>query len=122
MYKKLTSIAAGILFVMSSCAVLRHGDMSQISLGMDKETVIKRIGKPNMVVSAQSTEEGPLEVYEYMPMSPNTYTETYEARPIWVYFLNGEVVEWGPGEDWQIDNAITKRMLEKYRHRKNNKW
>lgn len=118
MRKTLTYITAGILFFFGSCATLRHGDMSLISLGMSKEAVIKRIGKPNMVVAAQSTEEGALEVYEYMPVDRNTYTETFERRPVWVYFLNDEVVEWGPGEDWQIDNALTKRMLEKYRHRK----
>ena len=118
MQKTLTYITAGILLFFGSCAALKHGDMSLISLGMSKETVIKRIGKPNMVVAAQSTEEGPLEVYGYMPVDRNSYTESLERRPVWVYFLNGEVVEWGPGEDWQIDNALTKRMLERYRHRK----
>lgn len=118
MQKTLTYIFAGMLLFLGSCAALRHGDMSLISLGMDKETVIKRIGKPNVVVAAQSTEEGPLEVFEYMPVDLNRYTDSFEPRPVWVYFLNDEVVEWGPGEDWQIDNAMTKRLLDKYRHRK----
>lgn len=118
MRKILTVLAVGALLFFGSCGALRHGDMSLISLGMPKETVVKRIGKPNMVVMAQSTEEGPLEVYEYMPVERNSYTETVERRPVWVYFLNGEVIEWGPGEDWQIDNAFTKRMLERYHKRK----
>lgn len=118
MYKSFTYLTAGVLLFFGSCAALRHGDMSLISLGMPKETVVKRIGKPNMVVMAQSTEDGPFEVYEYMPVNRNSYTDSFENRPVWVYFLNGEVVEWGPGEDWQIDSALTKRMLEKYRQRK----
>lgn len=118
MPKTFTFLTVGALLFLGSCSVLRHGDMSLISLGMPKEMVVKRIGKPNMVVMAQSTEEGPLEVYEYMPVEHNSFTETVERRPVWVYFLNGEVVEWGPGEDWQIDNAITKKMLDKYRQRK----
>ncbi|WP_146113754.1 hypothetical protein [Sphingobacterium gobiense] len=121
MHKLFTYLTAGVLLFLGSCAALRHGDMSLISLGMSKETVVKRIGKPNMVVMAQSTEEGPLEVYEYMPVDRNSYTETVERRPVWVYFLNGEVMEWGPGEDWQIDNALTKRMLERYREHKRNR-
>lgn len=118
MHKLFTCLAAGVLLFLGSCAALRHGDMSLINLGMSKETVVKRIGKPNMVVMAQVTEDGPLEVYEYLPVNRNSYTDSFENRPVWVYFLNGEVIEWGPGEDWQIDNAFTKRMLERYHNRK----
>ena len=115
MRKLFTYVAAGLLLFLGSCAALRHGDMSLISLGMSKENVIQRIGKPNMVVIAQSTEDGPLEVYEYMPGEVNSYTDQVERRPIWVYFLNNEVIEWGPGEDWQKDAAFTRRMLDRYR-------
>ena len=118
MRKLFTYATASLLLFLASCAALRHGDMSLISLGMSKENVVKRIGKPNMVVMAQSTEDGPLEVYEYMPVERNSYTDSFENRPVWVYFLNDEVIEWGPGEDWQIDNAFTKRMLERYHQRK----
>ncbi|TYR38232.1 DUF3192 domain-containing protein [Sphingobacterium phlebotomi] len=121
MRKLFTYAAAVLLLFLASCAALRHGDMSLISLGMSKEAVIKRIGKPNMVVMAQSTEDGPLEVYEYMTGEVNSYTEKVERRPIWVYFLNNEVIEWGPGEDWQKDAAFTRRMLERYHEHKRNR-
>ncbi|MBD1433820.1 hypothetical protein H8B06_13365 [Sphingobacterium sp. DN00404] len=64
------------------------------------------------------TEEGPLEVYEYLPVERSSYTDSFENRPVWVYLLNGEVVEWDPGKDWQIDKALTKRMLERFREHK----
>ena len=111
----------GLFLFFASCAAVHHGDMSRISLGMSKEAVIDQIGRPNMVVSAQATEDGPLEVYEYLSSSMNTFTSEFERRAVWVYFLNNEVVEWGPGQnDWQFDSAIAKRMLQKYRERKEN--
>lgn len=92
--------------------------MSLINLGMSQQSVVEKIGKPNMVVVAQSTDDGPLEVYEYLRLEYNSYTKEHENRPIWVYFVNKEVVEWGPGEDWQMDNAITQRILDRYRRQK----
>lgn len=112
---------AGII-LFASCTAMKfqriNADMSLINLGMSQETVVKKIGKPNMVVVAQSTDDGPLEVYEYLRLEYNSYTKEHENRPIWVYFVNKEVVEWGPGEDWQMDNAITQRILDRYRHQK----
>src|SRR5690606_32542075 len=112
---------AGIILV-ASCTAMKfqriNADMSLINLGMSQDTVVKKIGKPNMVVVAQSTDDGPLEVYEYLRLEYNSYTKEHENRPIWVYFVNKEVVEWGPGEDWQMDNAITQRILDRYRHQK----
>ena len=120
--KKVIFFAVVALLVLASCKTIKYAkinaDMSLIDLGMSKASVIERIGKPNMVVIAQATEEGKLEVFEYMRLDYNSYTETQERRPVWVYFVDGEVVEWGPGEDWQIDNAMTLRILEKYKQRK----
>ena len=120
-YKLIFFATIGLL-LSASCTTIKYAkinaDMSLIDLGMSKASVIDRIGKPNMIVIAQATDEGNLEVYEYMRLDYNSYTEKQERRPVWVYFVDGEVVEWGPGEDWQVDNAMTLRILEKYRQRK----
>lgn len=111
-----------VVVLLASCTAIKYqminADMSLISLGMQKEEVVNRIGKPNMVVSSQRSAEGDIEVYEYSRVEFNSYAEKNVHRPIWVYFVNNEVVEWGPGENWQIDNAITQQLLEKYRYRK----
>lgn len=111
-----------VVVLLASCTAIKYqminADMSLISLGMQKEEVVNRIGKPNMVVSSQRSAEGDIEVYEYSRVEFNSYAEQNVHRPIWVYFVNNEVVEWGPGENWQIDNAITQQLLEKYRYRK----
>lgn len=110
------------LFFVISCGAMKYqminADMSRINLGMQQDTVIQRIGKPNHIVIAQKTEEGELEVYEYLRRELNLITEKHENRPIWVYFIDKKVVEWAPGEDWQMGNAITQRWLERYKERK----
>jgi len=115
-------LSTAALAIAASCTAIKYqlvnADMSLINLGMTKGEVINRIGKPNMVVASQRTAEGDIEVYEYMRIEYNSYTEKNEHRPIWVYFINDEVIEWGPGENWQLDNAITERLLEKYKHRR----
>jgi len=115
-------VILGIMIaILGSCTATRYqlinADMSLISLGMQKEEVVKRIGKPNLVVASQRSAEGNIEVYEYLRLEFDRYTEKRVDRPIWVYFVDDEVVEWGPGENWQMDNTITQRLLEKYRHR-----
>jgi hypothetical protein len=94
-----------------------NADMTRVSLGMTKEQVYEKIGKPNTIISAQRLPEGDLEVLEYMRLEHNSYTEKSAQRPIWTYFLNNELIEWGPGEDWQIDHAINNRILEKHKNR-----
>src|SRR5690606_33293728 len=114
-------LVSGMVF-LSSCGAMKYqminADMSLINIGMQKDTVVEKIGKPNMVIASPSTDEGILEVYEYLRIEYNSYTEKNENRPIWVYFVNGEVVEWGPGEDWQMDNAMAQRILDRYRRHK----
>lgn len=91
--------------------------MSLINIGMVQDTVVDRIGKPNMVVIAQMTQEGALEVYEYRRVEFNSITQKNEDRPIWIYFIDKKVVEWGPGEDWQMGSAATQRWIDGYRER-----
>ncbi|GEM_PF-1698510 len=109
------------LLFIASCGAMKYqminADMSRIRLGMLQDTVIERIGKPNHIVIAQNTEEGQLEVYEYLRRELNLYTEKHEDRPIWIYFIDKKVVEWAPGEDWQMGNAITQSWLERYKRR-----
>lgn len=47
----------------------------------------------------------------------NSYTDKSAKRPICVYFLNNELIEWGPGEDWQADQAFKDRVIERYQKR-----
>lgn len=111
---------AVILFLFASCGSAfqyqnANADMSLVNLGMSKEEVHKKIGKPNNIISAKRTAEGTLEVLEYLRREVNTYTEKSVQRPIWVYFLNDELIEWGPGEDWQIDQARIDQIIERHK-------
>jgi len=94
-----------------------NADMTRVNLGMNKDQVYERIGKPNNIIAAQRLPEGDLEVLEYLRVEQNSYTEKSIQRPIWVYFLNNELIEWGPGEDWQMDQAMKDRVIERYRDR-----
>jgi len=123
MSRKILFYAAPLfLFFVVSCGSMKYqminADMSRIRLGMPQDTVVERIGKPNHIVIAQHTDEGELEVYEYLRRELNLITEKHEDRPIWIYFIDKKVVEWAPGEDWQMGNAMTQSWLERYKQRK----
>lgn len=121
--KVIYSIIVAALLASStiSCTAMKYqminADMSLVSLGMDKEQVYQQIGRPNNVISAQQLPEGDMEVLEYLRSELNSYTEKYSQRPIWLYFLDNKLIEWGPGEDWQGDQAMKERAIERYRNR-----
>lgn len=112
---KLIYLLSSALILFSSCAAFQFktNDMSSISLGMQKQEVLQLLGKPNMVVSAQRSADGDLEILEYMWPQYNSQTEKNEYRPIWIYFLENEVTEWGPGENWQSEGRLTKQLLNR---------
>jgi hypothetical protein len=116
--KKTYLSLAFALFLLGSCGPalqyqMINSDMSLVSLGMSKEEVYKKIGKPNNTIAARRTDEGPVEVLEYLRRETNSYTEKTVQRPICVYFLNNELIEWGPGEDWQVDQARVDQIIER---------
>lgn len=119
---------AGIVLLtltVAACGAMKYqminADMSLVSLGMNKEQVYEKIGKPNNVIASQRLEEGDLEILEYMRVEHNSYTNKNIQRPIWLYFLNNQLMEWGPGEDWQVNQALKERAIERYRNRLQNK-
>lgn len=124
MKKLLFPVLFTVISILSSCGsaakyYLINADMTRVNIGMTKEQVYEKIGKPNNIISARKTSEGTLEVLEYMRIEENSYTDKSAKRPIWVYFLDNELVEWGPGEDWQIDQAITDGIIERHKNRPN---
>ena len=89
-----------------------NADMSLVELGMTKENVMKAIGPPNMVVSSRITDEGTLEVVEYLRQEPDHYVDKMVYRPIWLSFVDGKLVEWKPGENWQLENHLRLKHAE----------
>ncbi|PVH26166.1 outer membrane protein assembly factor BamE domain-containing protein [Sphingobacterium corticibacter] len=111
------------IFLLSGCATYRQQlalNMFDVRLGMTREQVVEILGRPSMVVSAYTEENGDLiEVLEYVRSETNSLTEQVEARPIWTYFVNNELFEWGPGENWETDAAFRRAILDRskdYQH------
>ncbi|MFD2743772.1 MULTISPECIES: outer membrane protein assembly factor BamE domain-containing protein [Sphingobacterium] len=105
------------IFLLSNCAMYQRQlalTMFDVRLGMTREQVVEVLGRPSMVVSAYTTENGDqIEVLEYVRNESNSLTDQVESRPIWTYFINNELFEWGPGENWETDAAFRRAILNR---------
>lgn len=100
-------VLVALVFTASMACSKPDVDMTRISLGMEKQDVIKKLGKPTHV-SAQ----GNLEIFEY---------EAYDKRPIlgagykkenfrytFVRFLSGKVESYGNKGDFDSAKPFVK--------------
>ncbi|WP_166335366.1 hypothetical protein [Sphingobacterium chungjuense] len=105
------------IYLLSSCATYKQQlalDMFNVRLGMTREEMVAILGRPSLIVSAYTAENGDIiEVLEYVRSEQNSLTEQVEARPIWTYFVNNELFEWGPGENWETDAAFRRAILNR---------
>lgn len=83
----------GISF-LSSCASVMGVNISKISIGMDKQTVIAKLkAKPNSTIGARKYPNGTMEVLSYITPSSGTR---------WLYFYQDKLMEISiPTRDWQ---------------------
>lgn len=72
----------------------------RISIGYDKTQVEAALGPPPLVVGAKRFEDGIVEVWEYQQWEPLPGPDRIQSRH-WIYFLDGEVYQWGRPGDWQ---------------------
>jgi len=92
-----------VCFFISSCAALRAPDMNKISIGMDKQTVIATIGKPNTVVGAKKYPNGTVNVLQYLMSVDGNGHANYS----WLYFYNDNLVQFGkPTGNWIVEADI----------------
>jgi hypothetical protein len=72
-YENLTrSLPAILLFFVCSCSAFRIIDMNKVSVGMDKATAYKSLGRqPDAVNEVKQYPAGTLEVVEYSGNVPN---------------------------------------------------
>lgn len=82
------------LLVLTGCASLSR-KVADLKLGMTPDQVLQKMGKPFTVRAAKVYEnKETTEIWEYMPPLFTLYPKTY-----WVFFENGQVVQWGePGD------------------------
>ena len=80
--------------LLAGCATPRF-QMDKLKLGMKPDEVIQQVGKPYTIRAAKVYEDKrTVEVWEYLPRMFTLYPKAY-----WIYFENGEVVQWGePGD------------------------
>jgi hypothetical protein len=73
--------------------------LEKLNAGMGKPEVLKALGQPFNVRGCKKYEYGTVEVWEYrkyMFMDQRQLDEMY-----FLYFLNGQLEEWGAPGDWQ---------------------
>jgi hypothetical protein len=82
-----------------------------ISVGEGKEIVSTKLGAPNQVIGSKRYDKDVVEVWSYERWRANIGND-YKDEEYWVYFLNGELVQWGRPGDWaaQADKIIEVRL------------
>jgi len=85
-----------VLLFLTGCATWNRTffskDLAVLSVGMTKQDVIQQISTPQEVVMARRTEQGLLEVFEYVE-KPAYYGRLNKAywTSYWVYFIDGRL-------------------------------
>jgi hypothetical protein len=91
------------LLAATGCSSLSES-VAELKLGMTPDQVLQKLGKPFTVRAAKVYEnKETTEVWEYIPPVFTMYPKTY-----WVFFENGQVVQWGePGDFSGLSTAGT---------------
>ena len=74
--------------------------LHRLSIGDPKGQVEESLGSPVNVIGSKRYPDGIVEVWSYerwhSALGPDYIEETY-----WLYFYNGELIQWGRPGDWQ---------------------
>lgn len=108
MKKYLNSVLAlSLLVILPSCVHQIYKDsLSKISIGMTKDQIISRLGKPYVNRGAYIMNNSvPCEVWEYCVFQPWQGTRSYLF-----YFVEDCLVQYGQGQDWQNQTITVKNI------------
>lgn len=112
-----------IIPFLGGCArTIRSGKLMNISLGMDKQQILKQLGRPTIVRGSIKTKfEQVIEVWEYVVdvewtggqiagataftiltfgLGAGVFWDETEAYYYWLYFHDNKLVKWGRAGDW----------------------
>jgi hypothetical protein len=95
---KMKNYAVVILFLLSGCASIERNffsdDLVNIAYGTSKDDVMKVIKEPHRLVSSSNTDEGLVEVYEYVekPLWVGRANEDYWTS-WYITFVNGQFTD-----------------------------
>lgn len=89
------------VFLLSGCATSLRKDLSLVSIGMSKADFMGVMGKPDQFIGAKRFDNGVVEIFQYtiMQKTQNIFVED-EVTKNWFFFLDGELDEWGPKEQY----------------------
>lgn len=91
-----------------------------MSLGMSQDEVREVMGAPFAVRASKVYEGGSTaEVWEYVPpvFSRAAFSDKYD-RTYWVYFENGQVVQWGEPGDFSGSDTVGSVPVKDYSDKK----
>ena len=97
-----------MILVLNGCAyhqfdksLYREIPLHTISIGMTKDQVNERLGKPYNVIGSKKYKEGTVEVWEYRKYEMSR-TKSYDPllEQYWIYFWDDILEQWGRPGDW----------------------
>lgn len=77
--------------------------LHKISLGNTKDEVVQALGNPSTVAGAKQFPGAAVEAWEYQRWREQLGPD-YVAERVWVYFLDGKVVQWGPPAAFEVES------------------
>lgn len=104
-------VCAGL---MAGCST-PSSHVHRLRLNMTPEEVLKAMGRPFTVRAAKTYEGGEVaEVWEYMPplFSMALIMDRYDKN-YWLFFENGQLVQWGEPGDYSGTDSVTGEMAIK---------
>ena len=80
----------------------RNIPLHRISVQMNKEIVLKKLGEPYNTIGSKKYSEGIIEVWEYRKYHESV-NKSYDPidEQYWLYFWNGKLEQWGRPGDWE---------------------
>jgi len=91
---RIVAVLMSVLF-FAGCATLSGSSMSRLKIGMEKDVVVKKIGKPDFVTASRTAAGEPQEVWEY-----TTHKDDYNETKVWFVFSGSQLVAWGDAKNF----------------------
>lgn len=74
----------------------------KVSIGMDKNQVMKKLGKPAIIRGASQDKSGQIiEIFEYDVDSSSFWDSIKTIDSYWLQFCDGKLTQWGKIGDWK---------------------
>lgn len=108
--KKISIPLTALLFLGACTHTIQHNKLAKLSIGMDKNTVRKKLGEP-VSIRCTSTNGTETEAWEYDARTAPTFFEAFfrgegaRRDTFVVYFVNGSLTQWGKPNDWQKEST-----------------